>query len=222
MPDWKPEIRRRLANLRLAPAREAAIVEELALYLDDCYAELLAGGAAEAEAYRQTLTELHGSELFVRELGDLERQAAPDPIVLGTNRRINMIADLWQDLRYGARMLHKAPGYTAVAVLALALGISVNTTILSAVNGLLLRSLPVGRSDEIVRLYRENKKDGESWGRIAYANYVDLRDQNLTLSGLLASQYTSAGIRSDEERGEGFRTEVADGELVSGNYFDVL
>ena len=64
MPDWKAEIRRRLQNLRLEPAREAAIVEELAQYLDDHYAELLADGATEAEAYRQTLTELSGSELL--------------------------------------------------------------------------------------------------------------------------------------------------------------
>ena len=55
MPDWKPEIRRRLANLQLPPTREAAIVEELALHLDDCYAELLVGGATTDEAYRAAL-----------------------------------------------------------------------------------------------------------------------------------------------------------------------
>ena len=54
MPDWKPEIRRRLARLQLAPTREAAIVEELAQYLEDHYAELLAGGASEAEKEKQT------------------------------------------------------------------------------------------------------------------------------------------------------------------------
>ena len=53
MPDWKPEISHRLANLQLAPAREAAIIEELAQYLEDRYAELLADDATEAEAYRQ-------------------------------------------------------------------------------------------------------------------------------------------------------------------------
>jgi hypothetical protein len=58
MPDWKPEIRRRLANLQLLPTREAAIVEELAQHLDDCYAELLAGGATEDAAYRAALAEL--------------------------------------------------------------------------------------------------------------------------------------------------------------------
>ena len=54
MPDWKPEIRRRLTNLKLEPTREAAIVEELAQHLADCYTELLAGGLTAAEAERQT------------------------------------------------------------------------------------------------------------------------------------------------------------------------
>ena len=55
MPDWKPDIRQRLAKLQLAPTREAAIVEELAQHLDDYYAELLASGESEADADRQTL-----------------------------------------------------------------------------------------------------------------------------------------------------------------------
>src|SRR5215468_447980 len=106
-PQWKSEIRTRLAGLRLAPTRESAIVEELAQYLEDYYAELRANGATEAEAYRQTLTELRGSELLAHELRRGERQVPQEPIVFGTDRRINMIADLWQDLRYGARMLLK-------------------------------------------------------------------------------------------------------------------
>src|SRR5262252_4468453 len=106
-PQWKSEIRLLLAGLRLAPTREAAIVEELAQYLEDYYAELLAGGASEAEAYRQTLTELQGSELLAHELRRMERRVAHEPVVLGNNRSTNMIADLWQDLRYGARMLLK-------------------------------------------------------------------------------------------------------------------
>jgi hypothetical protein len=55
MPDWKPEIRKRLANLQLPPTREAAIVEELAQHLDDCSAELLVGGETTDEAYRAAL-----------------------------------------------------------------------------------------------------------------------------------------------------------------------
>src|SRR5215510_1529902 len=100
MPDWKSEIRRRLAGVKLEPTREAAVVEELAQYLEDCYAEWRAGGATEAEAYLRTLAELSGSETLARELRRAERPA--ELISVGTNRRTNMIAALRQDLRYGA------------------------------------------------------------------------------------------------------------------------
>ncbi|HZF41042.1 MAG TPA: ABC transporter permease [Blastocatellia bacterium] len=156
MPDWKPEIRRRLAGVKLAPAGEAAIIEELAQYMDDCYAELRSSGATKTDAYQQTLAELDGSELMAHELRLAERQVTPEPIVLGTNRRTNMIADLWQDLHYGARMLRKTPDFTAVAVLTLALGIGACTAIFSLINAALLRTLPFPDSDRLVVLWADN------------------------------------------------------------------
>jgi putative ABC transport system permease protein len=180
MPDWKPEIRRRLAGVKLAPTREAAIVEELAQHLDDYYAELLAGGATKAEAYRQTLTELHGSELLARELRRVERQVPQKPIVLGTTRRTNMLADLWQDLRFGARMLLKQPGFTLIAVLTLALGIGANTAIFSLIDAVLLRPMIYDRAEQLVMIW-ESADVGPS-----PANYSDWKAQNRVFQDMAA------------------------------------
>jgi hypothetical protein len=158
-PQWESEIRQRLTGLHLASTREAAIVEELAQYLDDHYAELLAGGASEAEAYRQTLTELSGSELLAHELRRAEREVAPEPIVPGTNRRTTMIADIWQDLRFGARMLMNSPAFTLAAILSLAIGIGANTALFSVVNAILWCPLPYLDPERLVRVGEEGSAE---------------------------------------------------------------
>src|SRR5262245_1550103 len=101
MREWDEEISRLLAKLDLEPSREAAIVREISQHLEDCYEESLANGATTAEAERRTLEQLGAIETFQRELRRVERPSPQEPIVAGTNRRINMIADIWQDLRYG-------------------------------------------------------------------------------------------------------------------------
>jgi macrolide transport system ATP-binding/permease protein len=212
MPDWKPEIRRRLASLQLAPTREAAIIEELAQHLTDCYAELRASGATEAEAYQQTLAELNGSELLARELRRGEQPA--DPIVLGNNRRTNMIADLWQDLRYGSRMMLKQPGFTTIAVLTLALGIGANTVVFSIINAFLFRPRPVAEPERLVELYRGDARNPYRFS--SYQDYLSFRDQGEVFSGLAA--YRPAGFKLGGAEGE----EQVVGDVVSGNYFDVL
>jgi predicted permease len=233
MPDWKAEIRGRLQSLQLTPTREAAIVEELEQHLDDYYTELLAGAATAAEAYRQTLTELHGSELLVCELRRAERQVAPEPIVLGINRRTNMIADLWQDLRFGARMLLKQPAFTLVAVLSLALGIGANTAIFSLVDAVLLKSLPVRDPAALVQLkwaagnsfrvpYDGMANRDELPGlRVAtsftHATFEQLRAQQQTLTDLFAF----APVEQLNVNVNG-QAEIASGLVVTGNYYSAL
>jgi len=216
MPDWKPEVRRRLANLKLEPTREAAIVEELAQDLADCYTELLASGATEAEAYQRTLAELSGSELLARELRYVERQINLEPIVPGTNRRTNMLADLWQDLRYGARMLVKQPGFTFVAVLTLALGIGANTAIFSLADKLLIRWLPVRAPGELVLLSAESVNPRFLNNIFSYPDYIDYRERNEVLAGLIAFIPIAGRLEA------GAQEERINVELVSGNYFEVL
>ncbi len=150
MNDWKAEIRHRLAGLMLAPTREAAIVEELAQYLDDYYAELLAGGASEDDAYGYALAELNESERLRQELRRGERSVKYEPVVLGA-RRANMLNDIWQDLRYGLRALRKNPGFTAVATITLALGIGANTAIFTVIDALMLKRLPVRSPERLIR-----------------------------------------------------------------------
>jgi putative ABC transport system permease protein len=184
MPDWKPEIGRRLANLKLEPTREAAILEELSQYLADCQAEWLASAATEAEAYQQTLDELSGSELLARELRSMERQSNPEPVVLGTNWRANMIANLWRDLRFGLRMLRKSPGFTVVAALTLALGIGANTAIFSVVNGVLLRPLPYPEPERLVTVWERYAALNIEQNDPAAANYADWKAQSQSFDSL--------------------------------------
>jgi predicted permease len=216
MPDWKQEIRRRLAGEQLEPAREAAIVEELAQHLDDCYAELLASGATEAEAYQRTLAELSGSELLARELRRRERPAPPEPIVLGTNRRSNMMADLWQDLRYGARMLMKSPGITLIIALTLALGIGANTTLFSLLDAVFLRPLPgIAEAERIVQIVR-TRANGQGYDTVNEADSRDYRDRNSTFTAIAAEFMLLFHLSTDRI------AEPVSGAMVSGNYFNVF
>jgi putative ABC transport system permease protein len=129
---------------------------------------------------------------------------------------------LLQDLRYGARVLIKNPGFTVVAVLTLALGLGANTAIFSLTDQILLRLLPVDKPEELVVLRSPGPKNGRVWAdgdgsaSFAYPFYKEFRDKDSVFAGLLARFAVSLSVA-----GEG-QTERANGELVSGNYFEVL
>jgi predicted permease len=123
---------------------------------------------------------------------------------------------LWHDIRYGARMLGKSPGFTTVAVLTLALGIGANTAIFTLVNALLLRSLPTVRDPQQLVLVTDN-----GWASLHYPLYEQLRDGNRSLSGLFAC----ASVEKHRVRIEGSEAAKAEpvwDQVVSGNFFSVL
>jgi len=129
---------------------------------------------------------------------------------------------LIQDIRYALRQLTKAPGFAAVAIITLALGIGANTAIFSLLDQALLRTLPVKDTDRLVILQFAGSFHGRTSTRtdesfyFSYPMYRDLRDRNSVFSGLLATVWTEVGVQWHNQ------PELVAAELVSGNYFDVL
>jgi putative ABC transport system permease protein len=170
MPDWRSEVRRRLARARLSPAREAEVVEELAQHVQDRYEELRAAGKDEAAARAIALDECEGEDE-----GWPAEPLPPTPIGLST-RGATMRGMLWQDVRYALRTCRKAPGFSSVVILTLALGIGATTAIFSVVDGVLLRPFPYADIERIMIL-GETTRAGQGLS-VAWQNYGDWREQN--------------------------------------------
>ncbi|HET9712016.1 MAG TPA: ABC transporter permease [Pyrinomonadaceae bacterium] len=214
MPDWEIEIRRRMAGLKLSPVRESEIAEELAQHLDDRYQELLADGASDIDAERLILAELSENELF-SELQRVERKTPSEPIVTGTNRRINMVVDIWNDLRFGIRMLLKRPGFTAIAVITLALGIGASTAIFSAVNPILFESLPYPDASQIVTITDDFGINDSSVG-MTFGTYRELVQRSRSFSAIAVARPWQPAMTGSGE------PERLEGQRVSASYFQVL
>jgi predicted permease len=219
MPEWKAEVRRQLKGLNLPPAREEEIIEELSDHLENLYEEILAQGATTEKAYREVHSSLKQSDLLV-ELRAAVRTARPEPIPLGSRNSGHLLADLWQDLVYAARMLRNAPGFTAVAALTLALGIGANTAVFTIISTLLLNPLPVANSSELAAINTTQAKMTTQSGEfqlMSYLNIKDFRDRTHSFSSFAAHSNPTAITMTDT--GEPHRVFV---ELVSGNYFETL
>jgi predicted permease len=120
-----------------------------------------------------------------------------------------------REIRYGARALLRRPGFTAIAFIALALGIGANTAIFSLVNTVLLRPLPVAHPEQLTEVYG-TFHSGADYTIQSYLNYKDYRDRNAVFSGLMAYRFAPMSVSHEG------RNERVWGYLVSGNYFDVL
>ncbi len=123
--------------------------------------------------------------------------------------------DLWQDIKFGARLLVKARWFTLAAGTALALGIGANTTVFTLVNAVLFRGLPFDDPDRIMTVWAENEQNQQV--ALSHPNYLDLRDQARTLENLAANLNANVNLADD-----GQAPERIQGAYVSGNFFRML
>ena len=166
-------------------------------------------------------TELRHREMRLAEWDRLDRRHKLDLLWRSTSafwdalwlQRGRLEADVIQDLRYGIRMLLSHPGFTAVAVVTLALGIGANTAIFTLLDKVLIRPLPVDEPEHLVTFVRDAAAEPEIF---SYPLYADLRDHNEVLSGLVAFFQRPMSLS------DGNQNQRVVGEIVSGNYFAVL
>jgi putative ABC transport system permease protein len=188
-------------NLFKKDRQERELTEEVQAYLELLIERKIEEGLQPAEARREALIELGGIEQIKESVREIKMGYALETI--------------WQDLRYGARMLRKNPGFTAVAVITLALGIGANTAIFSLVNTVLLRPLPIAQPEQVVTLNNGWPGRG-SFPLMGYTEYKDYRDRNQSLAGLAAFSGAPVSLSSNgiNERVSSYH--------VTGNYFSLL
>ena len=147
--DWAPHVRSRLSSLRLLPAREHEIVEELSQHLEDRWRELVAGGTPEDDATRLALAEFREGNMLARYMAPLQQAQVPAAITPGAPAGYGL-RGVWQDLRYAMRMLRRQPAFSLTVILTLALGIGATTAMFSVVNGVVIKPLPYPESENVV------------------------------------------------------------------------
>src|SRR3989454_301234 len=213
MPDFKALVRARLAPLRVDPARQADIVSELAQHVAEHHAELVASGVPDDQAIAIALAPLDDRDRVAADIAraDRPRVAAPEP---PPSSESSMIGDFLRDLRYAARLLMQAPGFAAIAIVTLALGIGANAAIFSALNSVLLRPLPYADPARLVMI--GERQSDRSAGNTDYTTFLDWRDRSHAFDemALIRSWQPTLMANGEPERISAMR--------VSWNYFHML
>ena len=220
MRDWSKDIEGAIASLNLSAAREAEVVEELSQHLNDRYDELLIAGVGEEQAYRILMQDLTDGKLVAGLKATIHTALQPVPV--GREGREKLFAGLWNDLRYGARLLVRSPSFAIVAILSLALGIGANTTIFQLLDAVRLRTLPVQDPDRLARVAIVNSPHccrGDFYSRNADLTgglWNALHDQQQGFSAIAAWATNRFNL------GQGGEARYANALLVSGDFFNVL
>ena len=187
----------RLANSAMRRRNEERLREEIEEHLSLQIDDNLRAGLTPVEARRQAMLRFGGVEA-IREDYRAERG-------------LLLIENLLRDLRFAVRMLRKSPGFTAVAIVTLAMAIGANAVVFGVMDALILRPLNVPQADSLY-----GTEYGVDTGFQSYPNYVDLRDRNRSFEGLAAFTFAFVGLDTGENPSR------AAGYATSGNYFDVL
>ncbi len=161
---------------------ESEMDAELRFHIEASAEDLVRSGVAREEALRRARIEFGGIERAKEECRDA--------------RGVNFIESLFQDLRFGLRMLHKNPGFTAVAIITLALGIGANTAIFSVVDTVLLRPMPYPDADRIVQFMLSSPQ--ESFNLTSIPKFMVWRQQTSTLQDFAAYESHSPGVNLTE------------------------
>lgn len=218
MPDWATEIRAALAKLETDPAREASLVEELSQHLADRYNELRGKGVSDAEACQLLRAELEDGSL-VAELSPL-LSPCPEAAVPGIDKHERVFAGVVNDVRYALRLLRFNPGFAAVAILSLALGIGANTAIFELIDAVLMRTLPVPSPQQLADIHEIHEgRIGDTVARqrdFSFAIWDQLREQQKAFSGIAAWSTERFDL------GQGGVARYAEGMWMSGSFFQVL
>jgi predicted permease len=195
-------LRRRLSNLFSRSQNDREIDAELRAHIELRIADNLSAGMSPEDARRDALLRF-GNPTATR-----ERVAQADAALT--------LASIWSDVRYGFRQLRRSPGFTAVALITLALGIGANTAIFSLIDAALLKMLPVRDPQQLVDFNAVNPVLGVN-EQFSYRSFQAFEQQTRVLEGVLAfRKLYNMDLEVDGQSG------LADGQLVSGSYFSVL